>query len=331
VAFKMVEMKTTSTDRVTALGNPVSTGKYESQICVQNLAQKVFPKRGVVAFKKMKTEKSQQQKNNIMNTAVPINVHEGSNQRNLHCGAACNAAGRSLEVAIEAARQHFFDHEIELQERHWSFALARARRAGVSEPVVMASKLMASLRRTYDPALPFEPYFNKAVRHRIASALRTDRATSQREVPLTEHIDLTCAHERPASVSEDLKAAVDKALRKLRPQTRELFLLRFWRGHDCAGVARIVGLTKSAVINRMSRAYKRLRPLLAEWSQASRAVESAASVKPGQRPVAAVRQAPAPSSSAGGCARRGRRPGLAAITPPVRNKTIPRCLPQQAA
>lgn len=205
--------------------------------------------------------------------------HAPGRGRAVSCHYATHCARRAASAPkIRSVRQwRALRYRPKFYFRYWWLAVARARRQGVEHPELLASKLMDSVLRCYSPRKGvkgrFEPYFNKAVRHRIASGLRAQWSRRQREVHLPEGFDFTLlVVGSQSSADPDLKEAVALASRKLHPSDRALMKLRFWDGYACADVAAITGLSSSAVASRLSRAYKRLRRSLARYAPARRTV-----------------------------------------------------------
>jgi RNA polymerase sigma factor (sigma-70 family) len=184
-------------------------------------------------------------------------------------------------------------------DRFWWIAARRARRAGVDDPLPLASQIMQAVVRRFKPSKGrFEPYFNKAVRRRTAGALRAQRSRLACEVHLPEDFDLTFVFSpSPHSVSESLREAVEELLRKLRNKERELFTLRFWIGYDCGKIAKLTGLTKSAVVNRLSRAYKKARKFLAPWAPSGWAERKTLRAKRSNHAAASDCRSPEPTGN----------------------------------
>lgn len=196
-------------------------------------------------------------------------------------------------------RQELQENQQGCRDRFWWRAAGRARRAGVDDWKSLASEVMAAIEQNFDPAKGgFLPYFNQAVRRRIASALRTQWVRRQHEVSLREDFDLWIAAPSPA-VSDDLKEVIQQILHRLPPLERELLLLRFWDDHSCGAVAQATGLTLSAVINRLSRAYAKFRCKLPSWAVPRRR-----------------RSRPAPTVVTPQCPPRRQRPIATPVKPP---------------
>lgn len=189
-----------------------------------------------------------------------------------HCATHCAYQAASAPKIRSVRHWHAIRHTEAFYFRYWWLAVARAHRQDVDYPELLASKLMDSVLRRFDPSRGrFEPYFNKAVRRRIASGLRAQRAGRQYEVHLPDGFDFSwLVVGRQPSADPELKEAVAVATRKLRVIDRELLKLRFWDGYDCAEVAARTGLSTSAVASRLSRAYRRLRLWLSRFAPASR-------------------------------------------------------------
>ncbi len=170
-------------------------------------------------------------------------------------------------TAVSARRRSRYERNAEEYfYPYWFIAAARAARAGVRDPRLLASKVMTSVLRCFKRSKGiFAHYFSRALRRRIASALRSESSRRLHELPLPQGFEITFHIPKKPGVSAELQDVVQQALRKLRPQDRKLFVLRFWNGCTCAEVADETRLTESAVANRLSRAYAKLRRSLAGY------------------------------------------------------------------
>lgn len=165
-------------------------------------------------------------------------------------------------------RKNRFERNAELYfDSHWGVAVARTGRKGVRDFPLTASKAMDAVLRKFKPSKGrFEHFFRKVLRRRIASALRSQFTRERREVPLADGFDVTFASPQPLKAGEELASAVRKALAKLRPRERKLFILRFWHGYTCVELAKQEKRTPSTIANRFSRAFKKMRPTLAPFA-----------------------------------------------------------------
>ncbi len=144
-------------------------------------------------------------------------------------------------------------------ERWLARAARRARRAGVEDPEACAQDALIGVAARWDENRgPFGPYFNRAVRWRIASALRQQRRQPPADT-LDDHFHSPAKH---GGVSQELRQAVSEAAGQLSPLNLELLQQAAIDDRSHAEIARDAGLTVSTVKNRLSRACKKLRRLL---------------------------------------------------------------------
>ncbi|MCK4411952.1 MAG: sigma-70 family RNA polymerase sigma factor [Candidatus Eisenbacteria sp.] len=114
----------------------------------------------------------------------------------------------------------------------------------------------------FDPARPFYPWFYRILRNLCWNHL--GRAARLHEVPLRDDFDRADARPRPDAQLErqELRASVWEALRKLKPNDREILILREFQGLTYAEIAAVLGIPQGTVMSRLHQARRRLRERL---------------------------------------------------------------------
>jgi RNA polymerase sigma-70 factor, ECF subfamily len=108
--------------------------------------------------------------------------------------------------------------------------------------------------------------------HRIA--LNCCYARTRKHPDLTSDIqtplETTDQNDSPLEIAErrDLRAALEKALAKLKPDFRETFVLVEFGNLDYAAVAQVLNIEVGTVKSRMNRARSSLREILEGWGYA---------------------------------------------------------------
>lgn len=139
--------------------------------------------------------------------------------------------------------------------------------AGDAEDAAQETFLRAYLQiRTYDPERSFKTWLMAIASHYCIDRLRRKRATllSLDDEPLVQMLGLRC----PARLPEDLAVAgedaqrVQRALKRLPPETRDVVTLRYWGEFTCEEIAETTGASVNAVKSRLHRARAALAGLL---------------------------------------------------------------------
>ncbi len=151
----------------------------------------------------------------------------------------------------------------ELYERYrdaiYRFCLARTRTAHDAEDLTadVFVKALRSLDRYQDRGLPFSAFL-----YRIARNAAIDRSRTLKQ-PLS--VDSLVAEPRSSQdVEGEAAVAVDRsvllaALTKLKPEHRDVIVMRFVEGYGAVEVARLLGKTEGAIRTLQHRAIERLR------------------------------------------------------------------------
>jgi RNA polymerase sigma-70 factor (ECF subfamily) len=150
----------------------------------------------------------------------------------------------------------------ELYERYrqpvYRYCLARSSSPHEAEDLVseVFLKAMESLARYRDQGLPFIAFLYRVARNAAIDRSRKDRGPSL--------FDMTIEPRSSVDVEGDAARASDMetvlaALRKIKPEYREVILLRFVEGYSAADVAIVLDKAEKAVWNLQQRGLERLR------------------------------------------------------------------------
>ncbi|HTH71267.1 MAG TPA: RNA polymerase sigma factor [Candidatus Saccharimonadales bacterium] len=150
----------------------------------------------------------------------------------------------------------------ELYERYrqpvYRYCLARSSSPHEAEDLVseVFLKAMESLARYRDKGLPFIAFLYRVARNAAIDRSRKDRGASL--------FDMTIEPRSSVDVEGDAARASDMetvlaALRKIKPEYREVILLRFVEGYSAADVAIVLDKAEKAVWNLQQRGLERLR------------------------------------------------------------------------
>lgn len=158
----------------------------------------------------------------------------------------------------------------ELYERYrqplYRYCLARTDSVHEAEDLVsdVFLKAMESLARYRDQGLPFIAFLYRVARNAAIDRSRRERGTSLFEMTVDPRsgVDL----ERDAMRSFEMEAVLG-ALRKIKPEYREVILLRFVEGYSAADVATLLQKAEKAVWNLQQRGLERLRNELRRTGQ----------------------------------------------------------------
>ena len=117
-------------------------------------------------------------------------------------------------------------------------------------------KAMESLARYRDQGLPFIAFLYRVARNAAIDRTRKDKSSSL--------FDMTIEPRSTSDVEGDAARASDMdvvlgALRKIKPEYREVILLRFVEGYSAADVAKLLDKAEKAIWNLQQRGLERLR------------------------------------------------------------------------
>jgi RNA polymerase sigma-70 factor (ECF subfamily) len=150
----------------------------------------------------------------------------------------------------------------ELYERYrqplYRYCLARSASSHEAEDLVseVFLKAMESLARYRDRGLPFIAFLYRVARNAAIDRSRKDKGASLFEMAVEPR--------SPVDVEGDVARALDLdavlgALRRIKPDYREVILLRFVEGYSAADVATVLDKAEKAVWNLQQRGLERLR------------------------------------------------------------------------
>ena len=184
-------------------------------------------------------------------------------------GSGADGAGAeaALVQAAQAGDARAFG---ELYERYrqplYRYCLARTDSPHEAEDLVseVFLKAMESLARYRDQGLPFIAFLYRVARNAAIDRSRKDKGASLFEMTIEPRstVDL----EGDAMRSSDMDAVLG-ALRKIKPEYREVILLRFVEGYSAADVATLLQKAEKAVWNLQQRGLERLRVELRRTGQ----------------------------------------------------------------
>jgi RNA polymerase sigma-70 factor (ECF subfamily) len=130
---------------------------------------------------------------------------------------------------------------------------------------------------TYDPERKFSSWFFQVLRNITIDHLRVNRLPTASLDELAEEGNERAAVDRQGASPEDvagqgeLASAVSAALARLRPEYREVVVLRYQEGLTHPEIAEILGMPSGTVKTYLHRARKELAGILSEqgWGSAS--------------------------------------------------------------
>lgn len=131
---------------------------------------------------------------------------------------------------------------------------------------------LARRELTLDPSRDAGSYLHRAAVNTALDLLRSRRRS--RSVPLDEappeggETDLPSPERAP--LDRELRRALRQGLARLSEKAAQLFVLRYFEGYDNADIARMTGMTPTAVAVALHRARGRLQQELAPLAGGSR-------------------------------------------------------------
>lgn len=150
----------------------------------------------------------------------------------------------------------------ELYERYrqplYRYCLARSSAPHEAEDLVseVFLKAMESLPRYRDQGLPFIAFLYRVARNTAIDRTRKDKGSSLFDMAIEPRSSVDV--EGDAARASDMDAVLG-ALRKIKPEYREVILLRFVEGYSAADIAKLLDKAEKAIWNLQQRGLERLR------------------------------------------------------------------------
>ena len=150
----------------------------------------------------------------------------------------------------------------ELYERYrqplYRYCLARSESPHEAEDLVsdVFLKAMESLARYRDQGLPFIAFLYRVARNAAIDRSRRAKGSSLFEMTVEPRSTMDVEGDAARSLEMD---AILGAMRKIKPEYREVILLRFVEGYSAADVAKLLDKAEKAVWNLQQRGLERLR------------------------------------------------------------------------
>ena len=150
----------------------------------------------------------------------------------------------------------------DLYERYrqplYRYCLARSSSPHEAEDLVseVFLKAMESLARYRDQGLPFIAFLYRVARNAAIDRSRKDKGSSLFDMAVEPRSSVDV--EGDAARASDMDTVLG-ALRKIKPEYREVILLRFVEGYSAADVAKLLDKAEKAIWNLQQRGLERLR------------------------------------------------------------------------
>ena len=158
----------------------------------------------------------------------------------------------------------------ELYERYrqplYRYCLARSDSSHEAEDLVsdVFLKAMESLARYRDQGLPFIAFLYRVARNAAIDRSRREKGSSLFEMTVEPRSAVDVEGDAARSLE---MAAILQAMRKIKPEYREVILLRFVEGYSGADVAKLLDKAEKAIWNLQQRGLERLRSELKRTGQ----------------------------------------------------------------
>lgn len=180
-------------------------------------------------------------------------------------------SGGLSDATLVAAAQHGDSGAYgALYERYrdpvYRYCLARAESTAEAEDLLgeVFLKTMEALDRYQDRGVPFLAFLYRIARNAATDKRRRPGSTSLFDLVVEPRSSQDVEAEAARGMQMD---AVTAALRQIKPDYREVILLRFVEGYPAAEVARLLGKNERAVWNLQQRGLERLRKELDRMGQ----------------------------------------------------------------
>ena len=195
--------------------------------------------------------------------AVSVPKHEQKVTEHEATRAIVVGSGTSADAAlVQAAQAGDVRAFGELYERYrqpvYRYCLARSSSRHEAEDLVseVFLKAMESLARYRDQGLPFIAFLYRVARNAAIDRSRRDRGASLFDISVEPRSSVDV--EGDAARASDMQTVL-AALRKIKPEYREVILLRFVEGYSAADVAKLLDKAEKAIWNLQQRGLERLR------------------------------------------------------------------------
>jgi len=136
---------------------------------------------------------------------------------------------------------------------------------GVTEDCVQEILMTVHrVRHTYDPNLPFRPWFYTIAGNKLIDVVRKKTRLRQKELQDSELVEAIAQTPPTQTATQDseLSESLKLALSSLAKPYREVLELHKIEGHSVQEVSKKLDISVSAVKTRASRAYQMLRKKL---------------------------------------------------------------------
>lgn len=144
------------------------------------------------------------------------------------------------------------------RQQVFRYCLARSASQPEAEDLVseVFLRAMESLERYRDQGLPFVAFLYRVARNAAIDRHRREASTSLFDLVIEPRS--TSDVEADVARSDEMDAIL-QALRRIKPEYREVILLRFVEGYGAADVAKLLDKAEKAVWNLQQRGLERLR------------------------------------------------------------------------
>lgn len=183
-------------------------------------------------------------------------MHEAASA--IRVGSGTSPDGTLVHAAQGGDARAFGELYDRYRQPLYRYCLARSGSPHEAEDLVseVFLKAMESLARYRDQGLPFIAFLYRVARNAAIDRTRKERSTSLFEMT----VEPRSGHdvEGDAARASDMDVVL-VALRRIKPEYREVILLRFVEGYSAADVAKLLDKAEKAVWNLQQRGLERLR------------------------------------------------------------------------
>jgi RNA polymerase sigma-70 factor (ECF subfamily) len=192
---------------------------------------------------------------------------------------------RRAAAGDQAAREGLFARHRGRLHRMVALRLDRRARARIDPSDVVQEAYLEAARHLadylQDPKLPFYVWLRCITGRKLMAMLRRELGAEMRDprrevalYPVAESTTAVLANQlighaagpSTLAIRAELKRALQQAINELDPLDREILILRHFEHLSAGESAQVLGIQQSAASKRYVRALKRLRQVLAQWS-----------------------------------------------------------------